>query len=67
MWSYRHNRRNKCSSNPPFPARNFPPSYLTYLWFYSPFEKYKQNICTEATEPYLFNTLNQIHVILNNR
>lgn len=63
------NRKNECSWNsfpsPPW-ASNFPPRVLTYLWLSSPSEKkYELYQCTKATEKYLYNTLNQIHIILN--
>lgn len=50
---------------PPFQASSFPPRFMTDLWFFIPFGNIEKYISTEATEPYLCNTLNKTHIILN--
>lgn len=49
---------------PPFFLKVISPKFfdIFYLWFLSPFEKYKTHFFTKCTEPYLYNTLNQLHV-----
>lgn len=49
---------------PSFPASNFRPSFSDINGFPLLLKKYEQCICTEATKPYLYDTLNQINVIL---